>query len=175
MASVEQKPIVSLRIAALACLFFFGTGSLYFFGQHSPETNVRQLLAEMSHQPGGNIDLGFTGRMYYEVQADFDRLGRSAVPELIRALDDPSSSIRRLAAGQLGRLGDQRAVVPLIALLADEEFIVQYWAAQALGQIGDPRAIKPLTSLLLNSHDDGLRQRAADALDNIDYLKRLPP
>jgi HEAT repeat protein len=140
-----------------------------------PERKVPRLLRELSNRPGGNVDLAFSGRSSEEVQTDLDRLGTSAVPPLIKALDDPNSSIRYLAAGQLGRLRDRRAVKPLIhSLQTDRDRVVRNWVAAALGDIGDPSAVEALIAILKDD-DSGLRFCATEALGKIGDERAFRP
>ncbi len=58
-------------------------------------------------------------------------------PELCAALLSTDSNVRRLAASALGKLGDERAVVPLMRLLESEDKPqVRQYAVTALGRIG---------------------------------------
>ena len=70
---------------------------------------------------------------------------RGDVQYLIRALGYSGSSVvRRIAAEELGWLGDTQAVAPLIGALSDEHRDVRQKTAEALGRLGDARAITPL-------------------------------
>lgn len=86
--------------------------------------------------------------------------------ELIAALQNEDSNVRRVAAEALGRLGYPRAVEPLIIALRDEDPHVRRAAAKALGNIGDARAVKFLVMAL---HDDNryVRRAAVVALRKI--------
>ncbi len=59
---------------------------------------------------------------------------------------------RRRAAEALGKVGDNRAVLPLIAALRDSDERVRIRAAQSLGRIGDSRAVDPLMRALEQSY-----------------------
>jgi len=64
-----------------------------------------------------------------------------AVDELIRALESPSSNVRRLAASALGKIRDISAVESLLNVLAYENKPqVRQYVVKALGAIGDKRA-----------------------------------
>ena len=62
-------------------------------------------------------------------------IGPPSVAPLLAALDDESSSVRRVAAEALGQLGDARAVGPLIAALEDRNSMVRGAAAEALDRL----------------------------------------
>jgi HEAT repeat protein len=141
----------------------------------SPAQKTRRLLAELAHRPGGHIDLAWSGRDPADVDADFRKLGRAAVPALIAALHDESSTIRYLAAGQLGNFKDDRAVEPLIASLRnDPDAIVRRWAASALGDIGDQRASAALRQCL-QQPDVSLRWQSIEALGKLKDKSALGP
>jgi HEAT repeat protein len=135
------------------------------------------LLKQLSDRPGGNIDILWRGRSVTAIEADLDQIGSDAVSPLIDALSDPNPTIRYLAAGQLGRLGDSQAVDALIVSTRDTNRIVQFWAVSALGDIRDPKALDTLIPFLQHE-DHGLRFRAAQALgqigDNRAYEALLP-
>jgi HEAT repeat protein len=76
------------------------------------------------------------------------RLGKRAVPGLIRALSDPSALVRRDAAHALERISDRDATEALIHMLHDDDINVRIRAVQALGQLHDERAVGPLVHLL---------------------------
>lgn len=78
-----------------------------------------------------------------------------ALEALINALTDTKDiapdggfPLRRNAAKALGKLGDERAVMPLIQCLDCEDYYVRESAAQSLEMLGDVRAIAPLQNLL---------------------------
>ena len=82
------------------------------------------------------------------------QIGDSAVPALIKALDDQRPAMRQGAAEALGRIGDTAAVPALMEALGDQRPVVRQGAAEALGQIGD------------------VRETAAEALERIKGLRR---
>ena len=76
-----------------------------------------------------------------------------AVPVLIKALFDPSLSVRRASAKSLGQLRDVRAIPSLIKSMSDSHHSVRFATAGALVAMGPP-ALKPLSDLL--PHPDPL-------------------
>jgi len=64
-------------------------------------------------------------------------LGPAAVDALILALMDERPDVRRLAALTLGRIRDERAIMPLIGALADPDPDVLAAAASSLVAMGD--------------------------------------
>ena len=86
------------------------------------------------HMRPGDDD-GWKVRM--ETLSGLVRLGESAVPPLIRALDDPEPDVRVLAAHALSFLADRRAADRLRRTLEeDREAAARLYAADALGAIG---------------------------------------
>jgi phycocyanobilin lyase alpha subunit len=78
-----------------------------------------------------------------------------AVDALIETLSDESDRtpdggypLQRNSARALGKLGDDRAVLPLIQCLDCSDFYVREAAAQSLGMLGNPIAIPKLIQLL---------------------------
>lgn len=79
----------------------------------------------------------------------------AAINALLNALEDESDRapdggypLRRNSARALGKLGDQRAVVPLIRCLEFPDFYVREAAAQALENLEDRRCIPGLIKLI---------------------------
>jgi hypothetical protein len=78
---------------------------------------------------------------------------------LIISLQDLDIAVRAEAALSLGKLNDQKAVVPLISTLQnDSDPYVRSLAAKSLGVLGDPRARDALMNALAN---DSLEVSAA--------------
>lgn len=98
-------------------------------------------------------------------------LGDSAVPWLIRALDDRrprGHRVRMAAADALLRLGTSaRTAVPrLIARLKDDDPDVRYYGCLALGNIGtDPESVVPALVQSLKDSEWSVRMGAARALE----------
>lgn len=68
-----------------------------------------------------------------------------AIPALIERTREEAEVVPRTwAISALGRLGDDRALVPLCELLHDPNGVIRGSAAQALGRLGHPAAIEPL-------------------------------
>lgn len=95
------------------------------------------------------------------VADELAKIGQSAVPRLIEALNDKDGYVRDVAAKALGKIGDGRAVEPLIHAMQyrdeqvyedDEDSEARASAAIALGRIGDTRAFEPLAKAV--SDDD---------------------
>ncbi|NET56012.1 MAG: NACHT domain-containing protein [Symploca sp. SIO2E6] len=89
-----------------------------------------------------------------------------AIPELINALEESNSEVRKKAVESLGEIGLNTAVTALINVLEDSDFEVRMSAADALGKIGSNTAITALINVLEDS-DFEVRMTAADALGKI--------
>lgn len=94
------------------------------------------------------------------------KIGPSAVPALIVALQDPNGNVQEIAVAVLKDLPDPRAVDPLIGCLTSRNWIVRMHAAKGLGIAGDPRAIAHLVSRLTDEVK-AVRADATDALVRI--------
>lgn len=102
-----------------------------------------------------------------------------ATPALVRALDDPSVSVRRASAAALGKLQrivnpmrDPRAVGPLVGRMADSHQSVRFAAAGALAGIGSP-AVGALSGALRGA-DPLVRALAAEALGEVGGREVVP-
>lgn len=80
-------------------------------------------------------------------------IGPDAVPELINALQDGKTIVRRFAAGALGGEGSE-AVPALVAALEDEDRNVRLISVQSLGKIGPQAqdAVEPLRRATQDEH-----------------------
>lgn len=79
-------------------------------------------------------------------------IGPEAVPELIKALQDGKTIVRRFAAGALGGKGPE-AVPALVAALEDEDRNVRLISVQSLGKIG-PQAKDAVEALRRAAQDE---------------------
>jgi HEAT repeat protein len=77
---------------------------------------------------------------------------RNLVFNAIEGLKDNNPEVKKVAARNLGRLGDQLAVSPLIGLLGDSDGGVVSAAAKALGDLRDTIAVDPLKKTLRRYH-----------------------
>jgi hypothetical protein len=91
------------------------------------------------------------------------KMGATAVPALIEAIQDRDENVRRHAMSALGKIGDASAVPALIASLLDRGSSVRRYAALALGEIGDASAVPALIEAIQDSHWD-VRRFAVEAL-----------
>ena len=97
----------------------------------------------------------------------------AAIGLFAQVLDDPHSSVRRLAVVYLGLTNDSAAVPLLCKALEDRTVAVRRTAGDALSDLADPRAIGPMTKAL---EDSGklVRWRAARFLYEIGDESALP-
>ncbi|MBI2479826.1 MAG: HEAT repeat domain-containing protein, partial [Planctomycetia bacterium] len=107
-----------------------------------------------------------------EAAATIAKLGKDAVPTLVKMLDDPSPDARASAALGLGQIGiDDEAVIAALLIRLDDAQLrsddVPVWAfaARALGQLG-PKSVPRLIAKLSADNRTG-RRAAAVALHDI--------
>jgi hypothetical protein len=101
--------------------------------------------------------------------------GSEAVPRLLELLRTDIPIMRMVAAGALGRTGDQRAVEPLIVAMRDPDEDVSDSAIWALGRLGGDRAVKVLAAALKDHPDQRVRKAAAEALGWTRAKRALDP
>jgi HEAT repeat protein len=92
-------------------------------------------------------------------------LGGLTVESLISAINHRDALVRVTAVELLGRLRDQRAVLPLTSALEGTDWFVWSKATAALGRLGDS-AIQPLVRALRRPNKD-VQQRIAQALERL--------
>jgi HEAT repeat protein len=158
----EREAVVQSLLQALAKI-----------GKPAVEPFIRRIIAtgfteHGKYENGGHPVMLLMGPSSENIHAGHARLlgrmGDLAFGELIRALSDPDSTIRRFAAFALGETKDRNAVGPLVhTLLTDKESLVRWKAAIALGQIGDASAVGALVQVL-EDEDAVLRSDAEESL-----------
>jgi HEAT repeat protein len=89
----------------------------------------------------------------------------SAVPELIDALKDDDSLLKRLAAEALVKIGNE-ATLPLVEALESGDQATQLEVARALALIGDTRAV-PALFKLAESDSVVLQHWASEGLEKM--------
>lgn len=142
-------------------------------GEPPPDRNTRiRELAQALNSSIGNKD---------KLIDECVSLGRDAVPELMRALNERSGSEGRDIARALGRIGDPSCVPLLLSIFegkrerhsADQSVVQE--ATEALGKIGDPRAVPPLLAALKSMDSERYEMReVAQALGNLGEPAALP-
>jgi HEAT repeat protein len=105
------------------------------------------------------------------------RIGRPAVPALMKATGHSDGRIRSRAAWALGEMrSPPKDVVPaMLCLLGDPDSSVRTSAIHALGRIGRDAAIAaaPLVRLLKNDSDERVRQEVFASLPTVDSDGKL--
>jgi HEAT repeat protein len=98
--------------------------------------------------------------------------GENAIEPIGKVLKfDKNALVRHEAAFSLGQLGYTSGIAPLAdSVGSDPSFFVRHEAAVALGIIGSEEARKSLTDALKDENEE-VRQSAAIALANLDYIK----
>ena len=79
----------------------------------------------------------------------------------------------------LGRLKDEKAVIPLMYMLNDrnENYKIRLNAAEALGRIGDTYAVNPLINLVADDQESSVyvKESAAKALGMLGDVRAIKP
>ncbi|MCU0725422.1 MAG: HEAT repeat domain-containing protein [Planctomycetes bacterium] len=110
------------------------------------------------------------------LQSLYTLLGKTAVPDLLRAVDkDEDSAVRAMAARMIGDLAAPEAGDPLVAKMADEyDPDVRVALAEALRKIKPAKASGVLIEALEDQHV-GVRTEAARALGEMKERKAVGP
>jgi HEAT repeat protein len=104
------------------------------------------------------------------------QIGRPAVPDLIKALDDPSPLVRTTALDALRLLGAAEAEERVAEVLHTELSLeVRLHAVAALGRFGGRAAVAPLLAAADTTQPTRLRAAAARALGELGALAAVPP
>lgn len=77
-----------------------------------------------------------------------DTKDASVIPELTKALRNPSDEVRLAAVRALGEIGDALAVDSLVELLNAQDLRLAAAAADSLGEIGSTHAVPALIEVL---------------------------
>jgi hypothetical protein len=97
-----------------------------------------------------------------------DEVAADALVTLLAQAEDPV--IRRIAAGGLGEIGDERATMALRMALVDKDRSVQRRAIFELGKIGSDDAVDALGEVLGHDLDASIRRFAAHTLARLDNM-----
>lgn len=110
-----------------------------------------------------------------EAMETLSEYGESAIPKLLKFLEDENSDVRGLAADTLGYIGNEAVFEPLLHLVDDEDKWVRVYAVKAVGRLKgrDSRAVEPLLEVLRDGDSD-LREAAALALGGYEDIRVLP-
>ena len=96
----------------------------------------------------------------------------SAIPLLIRTLDDPSMNVRFHAIEALGRLRAHAAIETLVEIAESQDYFAAFAAIDALAMIGDSSIATRLIPLLSNPD---LREAVANALASLNTEVAVVP
>jgi len=92
---------------------------------------------------------------------------------------DEAVRLRSAAAQALGRLGDDRAIVPLMSILNDKSvnYRLRLAAAESLGKLGDEHAMMPLLEIIRDEREKSLylKESAVKALGMLGDIRAIEP
>lgn len=92
---------------------------------------------------------------------------------------DESMRLRCSAALALGKLGDNRAIIPLMSILnnRDENYRLRLAVAESLGKLGDDYAVKPLIDILSDEREKSvyLKESVVKALGMLGDIRAIEP
>jgi HEAT repeat protein len=102
------------------------------------------------------------------------RIGKAAVPALVRALADQREQVRWEAAKALSEIADPRALPALVAALSDRNSGVSWLAAEGLIAIGRESLAPVLQALVDHPRSVVLRQAAHHVLHDLARDEHMP-
>jgi HEAT repeat protein/nucleoside phosphorylase len=103
----------------------------------------------------------------YFCQPGLGQLGfEVAIPELLKALEDQDSTVKKRTCIALGQLGSEAAIAGLLEALEDQDTNVRREAATALGQLNSEAVIPGLLKALEHSNSD-IRWCATEGLKQL--------
>lgn len=111
----------------------------YLLGSAATPLAIKPLIEAL-----GDLDKGVREQAMLALVAT----GKAAAEPLTIAAQDPKWQTRYRAFEALGKLADEKAVMPLIQGLKDHRDHVRYMAAKGLKDLGDSSSIDPLIILL---------------------------
>lgn len=92
---------------------------------------------------------------------------------------DDALRLRCAAVQALGRMGDERAILPMMSLLNDknQNYRLRLAAAENLGKLGDIHAVSPLLDILSDDREKSiyLKESAVKALGMLGDIRALEP
>lgn len=100
-------------------------------------------------------------------------LGRTAVPALLAALDDPDPEFKGYIIEILGEIGDKSSVTKLAEVLRGHNPAVRAKAAAALAAVGGSEAVQALLAVLTDN-DKTVRSQAVLGLRRMGDLAAVP-
>lgn len=129
-----MKHLFVLLFIGVSC-FLFACGKEMPLPQEmvktaSQEEKIQSLITALGEAEGG-----------WEAAQALGQIGEPAIPALIKALGDESTTVKSYAGMALGQIGEP-AVPALLEALGDESLDVRSYALLALTQIGTPEAVK---------------------------------
>lgn len=94
-------------------------------------------------------------------------------------LSEESTRLRSAAAQSLGKIGDNRAIIPLMSILnnKNENYRLRLAVAESLGRLGDEYAVNPLIDILADEREKSvyLKESAAKALGMLGDIRAIEP
>lgn len=92
---------------------------------------------------------------------------------------DESMRLRCAAALALGKLGDNRAIIPMMSILnnREENYRLRLAVAESLGKLGDEFAVSPLIDILADEREKSvyLKESVAKALGMLGDIRAIEP
>lgn len=92
---------------------------------------------------------------------------------------DESLRLRSAAAQALGKLKDERAIIPLMSILNDKSlnYRLRLAAAESLGKLGDENAVTPLIDIINDERENSvyLKESAVKALGMLGDIRAIEP
>jgi len=136
--------------------------------RYKKERNIKKLTKSIYHPSDSLV-------RYRAIEALGQLEDKSAIYDILGALEDEEEAVRQMAVYSLGEIGDKRAADPIIERLQYEDTAFQEIVIYALGEIGGEKAVEYLITVLEDDEYDDMRWRAAEALGKIGNWESVVP
>ena len=151
MPKISRRRWVWLSVIVVACLI------IAILASNWTEIRIRWLISRIGkdeYYVSGHLAVDASGR-------ELKKIGRRAVPYLVRAINNPNENVRREIVLTLWGIGDKSAAPALLQSLSDSSPHVREMAILAVARIGIKEGIPRLRVMAQSADEHTYNRRAA--------------